>query len=145
MVKNIIILFLALALTSVALMAQGVTTAAMNGKVTDNAGNALPGANVIATHQPSGTVYGVTSREDGGYNLPNLRAGGPYIVSVSLIGYSKQEQKNIDLQLSQTLSQDFRLKQQDVQIGAVEVTAERSTVLNAARTGAATAVSRNSI
>ncbi len=145
MVKNIIILFLALALTSVALMAQGVTTAAMNGKVTDNAGNALPGANVIATHQPSGTKYGVTTREDGGYNLPNLRVGGPYIVSVSLIGYSKQEQKNIDLQLSQTLRQDFRLTQQDVQIGAVEVTAERSTVLNAARTGAATAVSRNAI
>lgn len=145
MVKHVLTIFLVISLMTVAAMAQGITTAAMNGTVTDNAGNALPGANVVATHQPSGTIYGVATREDGQYNLPNLRAGGPYVISVSLLGYSKQEYKGIDLQLSQTFRQDFRLKEQDVEMGTVEVTAERSTVLNAARTGAATAVSRNAI
>src|SRR3990172_550203 len=101
MMKNFLILFLALALTSVAVMAQGVTSAAMNGKVTDNAGNVLPGANIVATHVPSGTVFGTTSRENGDYNIPGLRVGGPYTLSVSFVGFAKREYKDIYLQLSQ--------------------------------------------
>ena len=37
---------------------QGVTTAAMNGLVVDQQGEPLPGANVVALHVESGTVYG---------------------------------------------------------------------------------------
>ena len=114
MVKNIIILFLALALTSVGLMAQGVTTAAMNGKVTDNAGNALPGANIVATHVPSGTIYGTTSRENGDYNLPGMRVGGPYTLAVSFVGFGKKEYKDIYLQLSQNLRHDVRMAEEAV-------------------------------
>jgi len=127
------------------LFAQGVTTAAINGTVNDNNGQPVPGAIVMAVHQPSGTKYGVTTREDGHYNLQNLRVGGPYIVSVSILGFSKQERGGITLQLSQTLRQDFRLIPQDVQMEAVEVTAEKSAILNEARTGAATSVDRKAI
>lgn len=143
--KYAIRLLLLMSILTTAMFAQGVTTAALNGTVQDMNGQPLPGANVMATHQPSGTKYGVTTREDGRYNLPNLRVGGPYTVSVSLIGYAKQERGEIYLQLSQTLRQDFRLTQEEIQIGVVEVTAEQSPVLNAARTGAATSVSRNLI
>jgi hypothetical protein len=145
MVKNIIILFLALSLTSVALMAQGVTTAAINGKVTDNAGNALPGANVIATHVPSGTIFGTTTRGNGDYNLPNLRVGGPYTIAVSFVGFAKREYKDIYLQLSQNLRQDVRMVEEAVRAGEVLVTAERSAVMSAAHTGAATNVVREQI
>ncbi|MDD8017025.1 MAG: carboxypeptidase regulatory-like domain-containing protein [Bacteroidota bacterium] len=133
------------AILASASFSQGVTTSAIQGQVLDKDGNPLPGANVMATHQPTGAKYGVTTREDGQYNLSNLRVGGPYTVSVSLLGFSKQGHKDIYLQLSQSLRQDFRLTPEDVQIGAVEVTAERSTILNAARTGAATAINRSAI
>ncbi len=135
--KYAIRLLLLLSLFSSAMFAQGVTTAAIVGTVKDNSGQALPGANVMAVHVPTGSQYGVTTREDGQYNLPNLRVGGPYTVTVSLIGFSKQERTGINLQLSQTLRQNFTLTTEDVQMQAVEVTAEKSTVLNAARTGAA--------
>jgi len=71
--------------TSVVL-AQGVTTAAIGGKVVSSTGEALPGANIIAVHVPSGTTYGTSSRPNGKYNVPNLRVGGPYTVTVSLVG-----------------------------------------------------------
>ena len=59
------------------IFAQGVTTASMNGIVQDADGNPLPGANVIAVHVPSGTQYGVSTRDNGLFNLPNVRVGGP--------------------------------------------------------------------
>jgi outer membrane receptor for ferrienterochelin and colicin len=138
-------LLLSMSLLSTALFAQGVTTAAINGTVKDNTGQLLPGVIVMAVHVPTGTKYGVTTRDDGQYNLPNLRVGGPYTVSVSLLGFAKQERAGINLQLSQTLRQNFTLSTEDVQMQTVEVTAEKSPVLNAARTGAATAISRNAI
>lgn len=142
--KAISLLLLTAVVLSVGL-GQGLTTAALNGVVLDKDGNPLPGAVVMAIHQPSGTKYGTTTREDGNYNLANLRAGGPYVVSVSLLGYTKMERGNITLQLSQTLRQDFRLSPEAVELEAVEVTAERGTILNQARTGAATAVDRKAI
>nr|HMN49939.1 carboxypeptidase-like regulatory domain-containing protein [Ignavibacteriaceae bacterium] len=73
------------------IFAQGVTTSAMNGMVYDGKGEALPGANIIAVHVPSGTQYGTTSRVDGKYNLNGLRPGGPYTVTVSFVGYKPQQ------------------------------------------------------
>ncbi|HWP82588.1 MAG TPA: carboxypeptidase regulatory-like domain-containing protein [Bacteroidota bacterium] len=139
-----ILIFVLLAGLS-ALHAQGVTTAGMYGSVLDKDGNPLPGANIIALHTPSGTTYGTTSREDGSYNLPGLRVGGPYTLTVSFVGYTKEERTDLHLQLGQSLRQDFRLTEEAVQVGVVEVTAERSALLNADRTGAGTSVSRQAI
>ena len=102
-------LLLMMTLLSSAMFAQGVTNGAITGQVSDKDGNALPGVNVMAVHTPSGTKYGVTTREDGHYNLPNLRVGGPYTVTASMLGYAKQERPNVFVQLAQTTTQDFRL------------------------------------
>jgi len=142
-VVGVLVMLVILASTSI--WAQGVTTAAMNGKVTDKAGQGLPGANVVATHTPSGTTYGVSTREDGNFSLSNLRVGGPYSLSVSYVGYKKQELSDISLQLSQTAKFDFQLVEEAVQAAEVVVSGERSAVLNASRTGAATSVSRRTI
>jgi len=91
------------------LYAQGVTTAAMNGYVQDTDGNPLPGANIIAEHTPSGSQYGASTRDNGLFNLPNLRIGGPYTVTVSYIGYNSASQENIQLDLGLNLL--FRVKQ----------------------------------
>ncbi|MBL7122713.1 MAG: carboxypeptidase regulatory-like domain-containing protein, partial [Candidatus Marinimicrobia bacterium] len=57
---------------------QGVTTAAISGKVTNTDGEVLVGANVIALHVPTGTVYGASTMTDGYYYIPNMKIGGPY-------------------------------------------------------------------
>ncbi len=120
---------------------QGVTTAAMSGFVTDTNGEPLPGANVVAVHLPSGTVYGTSTRLEGNYNIPNMRVGGPYRVTVSFVGFTTQEENDIYLNLGQNLRLDFRLSEAAVELEGVEVTAEVDEVLNADRTGAATIVS----
>ncbi|MEK6706591.1 MAG: carboxypeptidase-like regulatory domain-containing protein, partial [Bdellovibrionota bacterium] len=86
-----------LCIGSSVVLAQGITTAAIDGIVTSTTGETLPGANVIAVHNPSGTTYGTSSRPNGRYNLPNLRVGGPYTVTVSYVGYKKQVKEDVYL------------------------------------------------
>jgi hypothetical protein len=127
------------------LLAQGVTTAAITGKVTSSTGEVLPGANVIAVHNPSGSTYGTSSRVDGRFDLPGLRVGGPYTITVSFVGYAQQKKENITLQLSQTMTLNFLMSEAAVQLGAVEVIGERNAILSAARTGSATNVVRTTM
>ena len=133
--------FLLLLLVSFTLMqnnsfAQGVTTAAMNGVVTDSKGDALPGANIIAVHIPSGTQYGTTSRLDGKYNLNGLRTGGPYKVTVSFVGYKPQEFEGQMLQLGQNVKLDYTLYEEAVELGGITVVGEKNSILSNNRTGA---------
>ncbi|MEM8601858.1 MAG: carboxypeptidase-like regulatory domain-containing protein, partial [Bacteroidota bacterium] len=93
--------------------AQGVTTAGLSGFVLDQTGAPLPGANVIAVHEPSGTTYGAATRAGGSYVIPNMRVGGPYTITASFIGYVSQEEENISLSLGQTLRLDFALVPDD--------------------------------
>ena len=79
----------------------------MNGLVTDASGQDLPGANVIAVHEPSGTQYGVATRSGGVYNIPTMRIGGPYSITVSFIGYVSQIESDVYLSLGQNLRLDF--------------------------------------
>jgi len=126
------------ALAAGPLHAQGVTTAAISGTVTDLQGTALPNAQIVAVHQPSGTRYQATARAGGTYNLPNMRIGGPYTITVRLLGYTAQEETDVVLSLGQNLNLDFQLTEQAVRLTAIEVTAEEDEILNANRTGAAT-------
>jgi len=98
-----------LAFGSINIYAQGVTTAAINGFVSDSDGSSLPGANVIAVHEPSGTRYGASTRESGVFNLPNLKIGGPYTVTVSFIGYNTITESGIFLNIGQTLKFDLEM------------------------------------
>lgn len=121
------------------------TTASINGTVVDQIGNALPGANVIAIHEPTGTQFGTTTRLDGKYNLVGLRVGGPYKVTVSFVGYTTQVEEGFTLALSQNLKIDFKLPEQAVQLTGVTVTAEKDAVLSQSRTGSAQNVSLKQI
>ena len=81
-----------------ALFAQ-VTTSGLNGTVTDQAGEPLVGATVIAVHTPSGTQYGTVSDIHGRYNMQGLRPGGGYMVTFSYVGYQSVEFTGLTLAL----------------------------------------------
>ncbi len=126
-------------------IAQGVTTAAMNGIVKDADGNPLPGANVIAKHIPSGTQYGASTTASGIFNLLNLRIGGPYTVTVSYVGYVSASQENIQLTLGLNYRLEFILQEAAVEISGIVVSAEQDPVLNSGRTGAETSITSDEI
>ncbi|MEY4275511.1 MAG: hypothetical protein RL638_2459, partial [Bacteroidota bacterium] len=125
--------------------AQGSTTSALAGSVVDEKGEGLPGATVIAVHEPTGSRYGASTRADGRYNIVNMRVGGPYKVSVTFVGYKEAVQSGIVLTLASELRQNFKLEVNQSQLEEVKVVASRSSVINSGRTGAATTVSNNSI
>lgn len=125
--------------------AQGSTTSAVAGTVVDEKGEGLPGATVIAVHEPTGSRYGASTRADGRYNIVNMRVGGPYKVTVSFVGYKESVQSSIVLTLASELRQNFKLEVSQSQLEEVKVVASRSSVINSGRTGAATTVSNSSI
>jgi hypothetical protein len=90
--------------------AQGSTTSALSGTVVDEKGEGLPGATVIAIHEPTGSRYGASTRGDGRYNIDNMRVGGPYKVTVSFVGYKESVQSGISLTLASELRQNFKLE-----------------------------------
>jgi len=124
--------------------AQGPTTAAVTGVVKDTQDAVVPGATIVATHEPSGTTYEAISQADGRFSLPGMRVGGPYKVSAALSGFATQEQTNITLSLGITQDLVFSLKPATVS-EVVNVVAESSPIFSSGRTGAATAVTREDL
>jgi hypothetical protein len=114
-----------------------VTTSSMGGKITDDKGEALIGATVLAVHTPSGTRYGTTTNEDGRYILPGIRVGGPYAVTVSYTGYKEQMRENIFVSLGTRANMDVTLAEDVVELGTVSVIANRNDIFSGNRTGAA--------
>lgn len=143
--KFIFAFIILLVLSSSSLFAQGVRTSAMHGTVTDANNDALPNANIIATHEPSGTIYGISTRDNGRFNLLNLRPGGPYTVTVSYVGFASQEVGDIDLRLSQDLELNFVLTTEEYEISGVTVVAEKNAILSGGRTGASQNVTSEDI
>ncbi len=138
--KRAILSLLVLALLSPTLFAQGVTSAAMSGLVTDANGLAVVGANITAVHEPSGSRYGNVSREDGQYNISNLRPGGPYTVKVSLIGYADKERKNVFVQLGDNFRLNFSISEQAVEAAEVVIVGEGNSVFSANKMGSGNVV-----
>ncbi len=125
--------------------AQGVTRSSISGQVTDENGDPLPGANVVAIHTPTGTTYGASTDFDGFYRMPNLRTGGPYKLTISYVGYSDYSDDALYLVLGQTSSISRQLSESASVLETIVITAQRDGVFDSDRTGAATTVSQRDI
>ena len=134
---------LLMTISSVQVFAQ--TTAAISGTVLDEKGQGLPGANVIAIHEPTGSRYGAATRADGRFNIVNMRVGGPYKVTISFVGYKDDVKTGINLTLGQDLRINSKLETAEAQLEEVKVVAARSSVINSGRTGAATTVGNKQV
>lgn len=88
-----------------------VTTSSLSGKVTDPDKEAIIGATVQAIHEPSGTRYGAITNIDGRYTIQGMRAGGPYSVEVSYIGYQTMMFKDVTLQLGEVYNLNVQMKE----------------------------------
>lgn len=114
------ILFFCLLFLSGDLLAQNAT---LRGRVTDEeSGEPLAGANVIV--QSAEVQTGSATRVDGFYVVRNLPPG-TYTVTVSYIGYERENQSNVTLSPGESRTLDFALKLTGIVANPVAVTASR--------------------
>ena len=142
-IKCLIAAFAAM-LMSVAAIAQ-VTTSALGGRVVDANGEPVIGAAVVATHEPSGTVYGVVTNNDGRYAINGMRAGGPYKVEISCLGYQTLAYTDVTLQLAETSALNGTLKEDSEMLGEAMVIAAPASKFSAQKMGSATNISSREI
>ena len=116
--------------------AQGITSAALNGRVTGEAETAISSATIEIVHTPTGQRYQARSGPDGRYFFENLPVGGPFTISVRALGHEPQAVGGVMLSLGQRVVRDFVLKATAIEVGAVTVTAEMNPLINQSRTGA---------
>jgi hypothetical protein len=124
--------------------AQGVTTGSISGLVEDETGAVVPGASVVAVHGPTGTQSTTVTGSDGRFALLNLRAGGPYQVTVSLTSFKEQRESNVQVPLGGTAHLSFKLQLETV-TETVEVVAPASSIINPTNTGPVSNVSEETI
>ncbi len=142
-IKCFIAVFAAM-LMSVAAYAQ-VTTSALAGRAIDANGEPVVGVAVIATHTPSGTVYGVTTNEAGRYTINGMRSGGPYKVEFSCLGYQTVTYTDLTLQLAETSALNATLNEDSEMLSEAMVIGAAASKFSAQKTGAATNISSSQI
>lgn len=140
----LILLFLFIIPLESAVLAQGVTTASINGIVSDGKAP-VPGASVILTHLPSGTVYSTSTRENGRYNLVNVKVGGPYTLKISFIGFNPYLQENFSLSIGQDQAINVTLRDGSTDLKEITVVGAQSKIMNSSRTGARETITRAQI
>jgi hypothetical protein len=140
--RRILLLATLIVITLTGVFAQGVTTSTLSGTVKGPDGSAIPGANVVATHEPSGTTYGTVSLADGRFTIQNMRTGGPYKVKISFIGYSEQVYGDIYLRLGEVYTIAPVLTEEATTLGEIVVSAgAEDKLMNSTRNGAVTNIS----
>ena len=95
-----------------------VSTATVNGTVTDEQGAVIPGAELALTNTATGVMLSTQTNEAGLYRLQNLQVG-EYTLEASSEGFTTQRLEPFTLTVNQTTTLDFPM-----QIGAVTETVE---------------------
>jgi hypothetical protein len=116
------------------------TTSKITGTITEKAGEALFGANIIALHTPTGTISGTTAQINGRYTLSNLRIGGPYTITISYVGFETQKITKVFLTLGKTTNIDAVLSDDTNTLDEIVISSGKNTVFNNGRTGAQTSI-----
>lgn len=133
--------FFALLIAGEALFAQ-VTTSSMSGKIIDNDGEMLVGATVVATHTPSGTVYGAVANTEGRYAIQGMRVGGPYTIDVRYVGFAPISKSGVILKLGDTYQANFEMIPE---VGIIEIVDVVANATKKGRNAATTTVSTEEI
>ena len=86
-----------------------VTTSNIAGKISDAEG-VVAGAAVVATHVPTGTNYYSVTDEHGAYRINAVTPGGPYVVSVEMLGYRPVQYTGVYAPLGEVLTLNAALE-----------------------------------
>src|SRR6059036_1286308 len=126
------------------LAAQGVTSAAVVGRVTDDAGQPIPSGSLTLTNTASGVRYLARSADDGRFFFENVQVGA-YVLDARALGHEPGRVPDIVLTLGQRRVADVTLRRAAVQLGGVTVEAVADPLRSTSRTGASQFVSESLI
>ncbi|MCF0175492.1 MAG: TonB-dependent receptor [Bacteroidales bacterium] len=127
---------------TVSAFAQG-TTSSMSGVVSDESGAPLVGATVVAVHTPSGSQYYSVAGNNGNFTINGMRPGGPYTVTISLIGCQTVMYTDLTLKLGEMSVIDATLKEDKELLEEAVVIADAASRFSTEKTGASTNVSNS--
>jgi len=127
------------ALSPPTVAAQGVTTGAVTGVVTDESGQGIENAQIQVINRATGYTTGGLTRVGGRYFVQGLDVGNRYAVTVRLLGYQPQTIENIRVVLGTATPVDIQLVRQATELAGVTVTAP-PTDFSPTRQGVATIV-----
>ena len=119
-----------------------ITTSGVKGLIKAN-GEDVIGATITVTHVPTGAVYRSVTNSVGRFTIQGMRAGGPYTVEISYIGFKTKEIKNVTLKLGEMSDLSTQLEEDAHALGEVVVKGKLG--LDASKTGAATSYSAKDI
>lgn len=136
--KKIKLLFLCLFCLSTPVLLAQVTTSGISGTIQDEKGETLVGATILAIHTPSGTQYGTVTDEKGTYRLSNIQPGGPYSITVRMLGYSPLEVRDIYVSLGDNYNFNAKMQEESVNLETVVIKGTSSSNMRSDRAGAIT-------
>jgi len=122
--------------------AQGETTAAILGEISDATGASVPGAIVTVTNHDTGLTRKVQSDQDGRYNVPQLLPGA-YSVMVVAPGFETETVAAVSAALGQKQTVNIALRVAQSQ-QTIEVSAEPS-MINPANANTSTTLNARSL
>lgn len=122
-----------------------VTTSSMTGTIKDDKGT-LPGASIKATHTPTGTVYTVSTNNDGRFTIGGMRVGGPYTIEISFVGYKPSTLTEVYLKLGEPYLFNVTLVDNSSTLSEVKIVGQgNNTIMNSSRNGTSTVISKAQI
>src|ERR1019366_1612427 len=118
---GILCMALATPVGTIQLWAQGETTSAITGQVSDTSGGAVARATVTITHRATGLRRQVQTDESGRFAFPQLHPG-PYSMRVQASGFDDQVNESVSAGLGETRAVSFTLRvaaaKQDISVGS---------------------------
>src|ERR1043166_237140 len=124
------------------LAAQGITTGAVSGAVTNTQGAPVEGVQVQIVNTTTGNRSAAITHANGLYRVQGLEVGGPYTVTARRIGMAPQTRSDIRVSLGQTTRVDFQLAEQAASLQAVQVSTTASgSVISSTKTGVGKTIS----
>lgn len=144
--RELLLLLISVLLLSVCLhtLRAQTTLATISGMVYDEEDLALPGAIVRLRNESTGFRQTTATGADGRYLFREVPLGGPYVVSVSYVGYKDLFKNGYTLNQGNALSVDFHFGSHSVNLDGITVVAN-SLKNELPNVGAATSISTGDI
>src|SRR6266403_4251441 len=124
--------------------AQDLDNVTITGRVMDQNGASIPGAEVLATLVRTGGRRSTTTDAEGRYRLFQL-APGNYLLRVTCTGFEPRERADLISIAGQTLQLDLTLRPENLVVQPIVVAANESSKVDTTRTVVGATIARNEL